>query len=99
MSFSGFPARMEFTPVPNVFISRLVPQISDISELKVTLHLLATLYRKRGYPRFVTFGELLGDAAFMAGLKGESPEEALRHGLSMAVERGTVLRVVLLRSG
>ena len=27
--FSGFPARMEFTPVPNLFINSLMPQIGD----------------------------------------------------------------------
>ena len=42
--FSGFPARMEFTPVPNLFINSLMPQISDIAELKVTLYLFAALY-------------------------------------------------------
>ena len=52
--FSGFPARMEFTPVPNLFINSLMPQISDVTELKVTLHLFAALYRKLGYPRFIT---------------------------------------------
>lgn len=103
--FDGFPARMDFTPVPNVFISRLVPQIEDIAELKVTLHLLSVLYRKRGHPRFATYGELAGNAAVMAGLKaglkeeGRSPEEALRRGLDMAIERGTVLQLVLTRDG
>jgi DNA replication protein len=94
--FSGFPARMEFTPVPNLFINSLLPQISDITELKVTLHLFAALYRKRGYPRFVTYDELLGDASLMTGLKQErEPTEALRHGLDMAIERGTFLQVAL----
>lgn len=96
--FSGFPARMEFTPVPNIFINSLMPPISDIAELKVTLHLFAALYRKRGYPRFVTYNELLGDASLMNGFKQEGePTEALRHGLDMAIERGTILRVVLNR--
>ncbi|HEY40970.1 MAG TPA: DnaD domain protein [Dehalococcoidia bacterium] len=94
--FNGFPARMEFTPVPNLFINSLMPQISDITELKVTLHLLAALYRKRGYPRFVTYDELLGDASLMTDLKQEGePREVLRHGLDMAIERGTFLQLVL----
>ena len=105
MSFRGFPARMDFTPIPNVFISRLVPQMRDISELKVTLHLFALLYRKRGYPRFAAYRELLGDAGRVGGLKegltgeGESPEEALRRGLDLAVNRGTVLRLMLSMDG
>ena len=46
--FTGFPAKTEFTPLPNPFFSMLLPQISDITELKTTLHLLGALYHKRG---------------------------------------------------
>jgi len=99
--FNGFPARMEFTPVPRVFINRLVPQIRDIAELKVTLHLLSVIYRKRGSPRFAAYRELLGDAGLMGGLKeeGKPTEEVLRRGLDMAVNRGTILRVILSMDG
>ena len=99
--FSGFPARMEFTPLPNVFFSGLLPQMTDVAELKTTLHLLAMLYRKRGYPRFVTASELLGNSSLMSSLKGsaEPPDEALRRALKMAVERGTVINMVLDKDG
>jgi DNA replication protein len=99
--FSGFPVRMQFTSIPNVFFSSLLPQISDIAELKVTLHIFRLLYRKRGYPRFTTFRELLGDASLMSSLgKGaKSPEEILRGAMEMAVKRGTVLHVALDRDG
>ena len=99
--FNGFPARMEFTPLPNVFFSSLLPQISDIAELKTTLHVLAVLYRKRGYPRFVTYGELLGNASLMSSLKGaaEAPDEVLRTALKMATERGTMIHIILDRDG
>ena len=97
--FNGFPARMEFTPVPNLFINSLMPQISDITELKITLHLFTALYRKRGYPRFITYDELLGNASLMNSLKPEGElTEVLRRGLGMAIERGTILRVVLNRA-
>jgi DnaD/phage-associated family protein len=96
--FNGFPARMEFTPVPNLFINSLMPQISDITELKVTLHLFTVLYRKRGYPRFITYDELLGNTSLIASLKSEGePTAVLRRGLDMAIERGTVLRIMLNR--
>jgi len=99
--FSGFPARMEFTPIPNVFFSRLLSQISDIAELKTTLHIFWSLYHKRGYPRFVTHSELLGNASLMSSLKegAKSPDEALRNALEMAIKRGTVLHVVVDRDG
>ena len=53
--FKGFPARMQFTPVPNLFFSSLLPQINDIAELKTTLHIFRAIYGKKGYPRFVSY--------------------------------------------
>ena len=74
--FAGFPAKMDFTPLPNLFFSTLLPQISDIAELKTTIHLLGALYRKRGYPRFITYQELLTNKSLMRSLKqGTKPPE------------------------
>jgi len=87
--FGGFPARMQFTPVPNVFISRLMAEIDDITELKVTLHIFAMVYQKKGYPRFVTSRELES-----AGLTG-----SLGKGLEQALARGTILRLDLEGEG
>jgi DNA replication protein len=94
--FQGFPNRMEFTAIPNVFFSGLMPEIDDVAELKATLHVMARLYRQKGYPRYISFAELLGDASLMNGLKGE---EALRRGLGLAVGRGTLLHLTLERNG
>ncbi len=99
--FSGFPARMEFTSIPNIFFSRLLPQISDIAELKTTLHIFWSLYHKRGYPRFVTYSELQGNASLMSSLteRAKSPAEVLRNALEMASKRETILHVVVDRDG
>ena len=99
--FSGFPAKMQFTPIPNVFFSRLLPQISDIAELKTTLHIFERLYHKRGYPRFITYSELVGNTSLMSSLTGgaKSPHEVLRNALEMAIKRGTLLHVVVDRDG
>lgn len=99
--FSGFPARMQFTSIPNVFFSSLLPQISDIAELKTTLHIFELLYRKRGYPRFTTYKELLDSASLISSLRQgtKPPDEALREALEMAVKRGTILHLVLDRNG
>ncbi len=99
--FKGFPTKMQFTPLPNVFFSALLPQISDITELKVTLYLLATLYRRRGYPRFVSLGELLGSTSLMRSLSraDEVPAEALARALEMATKRGTILHLILDKTG
>jgi DNA replication protein len=99
--FQGFPARMEFTPIPNVFFSNLLPQIDDINELKTTLQILALLYRKKGYPRFVGFTELAGDANLVhsLGVNETSAGDVLRHALKSAVERGVFLHMVVQKQG
>ena len=94
--FAGFPARMQFTSIPNFFFSALLPQISDIAELKTTLYIFEALYRKRGYPRFVTYSELLSNKSLMSSLSqaAKTPDEALRNALKMATGRGTILHIV-----
>jgi len=99
--FKGFPAKMQFTPLPNLFFSSLLPQITDIAELKTTLHIFWSLYGKRGYPRFTTYQELLSNKSLMSSLReGEKvPGEVLRQALEMATKRGTILHIVLNRDG
>jgi len=98
---NGFPAKMQFTPLPNFFFSNLLPQISDITELKTTLHILGALYHKRGYPRFTTYRELLANKSLMSSFKEatEPPDKILKSALEMATRRGTILHVVLDRDG
>jgi DNA replication protein len=93
-SFVGFPAgRLRFTSVPDLFFSELLPSIDNIPELKVTLHVIWSLYRKKGYPRCISQKELLHDGVLLRGLRmaGQSPEELVREGLERAVSRGTLL--------
>ncbi len=99
--FTGFPTKMQFTPIPNFFFSTLLPQIDDIAELKTTLHILETLYRKRGYPRFTTYRELLANTSLINSLTGRAkpPQKMLRHALELATKRGTILHLVLDRDG
>jgi DNA replication protein len=100
-TFQGFPSRTEYTSVPNAFFSSLLPQIEDIAELKTTLHVIAALYRKKGYPRLVGFNELLSDAALAGSLRaaGEHFEATLRRALKMAAERGTLISLSLEKDG
>ena len=99
--FSGFPAKTQFTSIPNVFFSSLLPQISDIAELKVTLHIFWVIYGKRGYPRFITQRELLSNKSLMSSLREgkKPPDGVLGDALEMAVNRGTILHIVLDRGG
>ena len=96
--FAGFPSgRMDFTPIPNAFFSAVLNNITDIAELKTTLHVMAMLYRKKGYPRFVSFGELLENVPLMQGLVGA--EETLRDSLKKAVATGTLLSLAVEKDG
>jgi len=99
--FKGFPAKMEFTPLPNFFFSTVLPKISDMGELKTTLHVLATLYRKRGYPRFVTYRELLENTSLMDSFRGiaKSPDEVLLNALEISTLLGTIIHMGLDRDG
>jgi DNA replication protein len=98
--FKGFPAKTKFTAIPSSFFSALLPQISDITELKTTLHIFQIVYQKRGYPRFTTYKELLASKSLMNSLKGTpTADKTLRNALEMATKRGTILHIVLDRDG
>jgi DNA replication protein len=99
--FTGFPAKMQFIPLPAVFFSTLLSQISNMAELKVTLYIFAALYRKKGYPRCVSRRELEGKDTLMQCLSGnaEPPTEILRQALDMAVKRGTILHLAMEGDG
>ena len=99
--FGGFPAKMRFTAIPEPFFSHILPDITDITELKTTLAIFRAIYQKRGYVRFVSLGELRADVALMNGL-GEDSNSALENlivALKNASERGTVLHVDLTSEG
>ncbi len=103
MPFQGFPSggRVEYASIPKVFFSALLPQITDIAELKTTLYVIAALYAKKGYPRYVGYSELLGSGALVSGLKteNENPEQTLQRALQLAVGRGTFISVPLEKDG
>jgi DNA replication protein len=94
--FTGFPARAKYTPLPNIFFSSLLSQITDIIELKVTLYIFELLYPKRGFPKFVTFNELLNNINLSKSLENnDNPSEAIRKALESAVARGTLLSITV----
>jgi DNA replication protein len=99
--FQGFPARGEFTALPNLFLSEVLPDMEDAAEIKTALHLMARLYRKKGYPQLVSLSELQEDDSLMRGLGGGSgsAEEALRRALEAVAARGIFLRAELEKKG
>jgi DNA replication protein len=99
-NFGGFPGKTKYTPIPNPFFSTVLPQIDDIAEIKVTLHIFWVVYQKRGYPRFVTYRELLANP-MLTEKPGDDglPDDLLQHSLDQAVERGTLLHLTVERDG
>jgi DNA replication protein len=93
MVFAGFPPRVRFTPVPDPLFGPLIEQISDLAELKATLRVIWLLHQKKGFPRYVTHGELLADRVLARGLsvEGREPGPELERALKMAVQRGTLV--------
>jgi len=61
-AFTGFPSgKNPFVPLPETFFSAVLPEIEDLGELKVVLHLFWRLYQKEGSPRCASDRELLAD--------------------------------------
>ena len=90
---TGFPPGTQYTPVPNPVFGPLLENIEDTAELKCTLRALWLLHRKKGYPRYLTEGELVTDKVLRIGLKhlDAPPADAIRRGMKKGVERGTFL--------
>jgi DnaD/phage-associated family protein len=97
--FQGFPSGVKvlYTAIPNAFFSALLPQITDIAELKTILYIMAMLYSQKGYPRFVAYADLVENTALMQGLNGSG--DKLRDALQMAVERGALLSLAVEKEG
>jgi DNA replication protein len=85
--FDGFADKMRYSSIPSAFFSAVVPDIDDIDELKATLYAIKLLIPKKGFPRYVTFADMLE--------AGTMSESELRGGLELAVSRGTILSVNL----
>ena len=90
---TGFPLGTRYTPVPNPVFGPLLEDIEDTAELKCTLRAVWLLHQKKGYPRYLTEGELVTDKVLLIGLKhlDAPPADAIRRGMTRGVERGTFL--------
>lgn len=86
------------TGVPASFFTDLLPQITNMNELKVTLHFLYLAGRKRGEPKWVGYWELEAAQDLLQGLRRggdpRPPQQHLHEGLELAIARGTLLRVL-----
>jgi|SRR5438105_925857 len=89
MNFIGFPSgRVRVTPLPDLFFSELLPQIDDLAELKVSLHVYWRLAHRKS-PLCLSLSELRADALLRRSLNGHGLADAL----ARAARRGTLIEV------
>ncbi len=96
-SFQGFPkGHSRFTPVPDLFFAELLVQIDDLDELKLTLYMIWSLYRQKGYPRYLTVPELEAEGPLLSALLSGGEGDALPRlhaAIDRAVRRGSLLHL------
>ena len=102
--FAGFSTRRErLVPVPDAFFTELLPQINNLWELKVTLHLFWMLYHLQGLPKAIARSELEADLELLRSLKTvrgpRAAHDYLREGLERAIARGTLLSLSVCELG
>jgi DnaD/phage-associated family protein len=94
-TFSGFEAGVSrLVRMPERVFSDILPMVDDLAELKVTLHVMWRLGEQRGSIPYLDHQELLEDRLLQASL-GDCGVQGLESALERAVERGTLLTVVL----
>ena len=103
-TFTGFDpdrAKRRAVGIPAEFFSELLPQIGNVNELKVTLHLFYLAAAKQSDPKWVGYWEMAESEELLRGLRRggdpRQPVEHLREGLELALSRGSILRVVAER--
>ena len=84
--FKGFTDSETFTQLPDTFFHRVLKEIEDASELKVTLYFLWRVEHMEGPFR------ALNKMDFSVKELG-LPAEEITHGLEKAVKRGSLLKV------
>jgi len=90
--FNGFPpGDLKFTSIPDLFFARLLPEIDNLVELKVILHIL--WLRQRESKQAVSLAELYADETLINSLAlvSDDPFDALQEGLQRAVSRNALL--------
>ena len=85
MTFKGFTDSESLTQLPDTFFQRLLAEIDDAAELKVTLFFLWRVQHMEGPSR------ALGQADFEEKVLGLAADE-VASGLESAVRRGSILK-------
>jgi DNA replication protein len=96
--FSGFPeGKVRLTPLPGPFFSELLPAIDHLGELKLTLQAFWLVDHLETAFRYLRREDFQTNPDFMRGFGAtdEQADRALEDALQRAVQRGTLLRVVV----
>lgn len=101
MKFEGFSRRVRSVPVPSPMLGQLLEEIDDLAEFKTTLRAMYLLQEKKGFPRFLTHGELLADRTLVHALAtdGQPDHGRIDAAVRKAVSRGTLVSGVSKDSG
>jgi len=101
--FTGFRSDDRRIQLPERFVTEVLPGITSMAELKVTLHVFWLLGTKTGKPRCVCWTELAADEALARGLTStRSPrpaQEWLREGLKYVVAVSAIAKLVVAPDG
>lgn len=97
--FGGFLVTEEPSlAVPRAFIAEVLPQLTDVAEIKVTLAIFDLLNDAGGYDAVLAEDAVYRHRMLRAGLKRlgspREPDESIGRGLELAVSRGTLLRFI-----
>jgi DNA replication protein len=84
----GSQTETGFVALPELFFTRVMPEIQDVVELKLVLYVSYLILRKQEHPCFVTYKELRAEShRLSAGLD----EDGLRQALDSAILHGALL--------
>ena len=96
MSFAGgFPDNSRFTPVPNLLFGPILEEMDDQPALKCLLRAFWLHSQKKGFPRFLTWDELVADRTIARVMStADAPtDSALRDTLGRITSLGLLIHM------
>ena len=97
----GFPDNSKFTAVPNLLFGSLLEEIHDLSTFKLILRVLWLHSQKKGFPRYLTWEDLLMDRtlANVLSVEGMKFSDGLQEALLKAQELGVLIHKTMRVKG
>lgn len=96
--FVGFHAK-NWVELPASLFDELLPEIDDLAEVKVLLHILRLLGKQQSWPRCVSRSQLQREDVLQRSLAAigdmRSLDDVLDHALERASQRGSLLRLTI----